>query len=82
MKWQNAEKCYEQLKSVFYKIFNLVLVLINQRLKSTDAGIVIKTIQTFRDNLPPSDCLRVAALLLITQHMPIQRAVGRFTWFL
>ena len=47
---------------------------ISGRLRSGNTDIIIKTMLTFRSTLPPPDCLRVVALLLITENAEVRSA--------
>ena len=53
-----------------------VTVWVVNRLHSGSTDIVIKTVLTFRDSVPPSECLRVMSLLLICDNMEVRNAVG------
>lgn len=49
---------------------------IGSRLRSGNTDIVIKTMITFRERLPPADCLRIVTLLLITDNTEISNSAG------
>jgi hypothetical protein len=52
-------------------------VWLSNRLKIGDTDIVVKTLLTFRKDLPPpAECLRIIALLLITDNAEIRRSAG------
>ncbi len=55
----------------------LFLVWIGSRLRSGNTDIVIKTMITFRERLPPADCLRIVTLLLITDNTEISNSAGQ-----
>ena len=48
------------------------------RLKSGDADIVIKTILSFRKSLPSTECLKVLALLLVTDDSELRETADSY----
>jgi hypothetical protein len=51
---------------------------ISSRLRSGDTDIVIKTVLTFHGTLPPTECLQVVALLLITENAEVREAASSY----
>ena len=53
-----------------------VSVWVTSRLRSGNTDIVIKTLLTFKDTIPPPECLRVVGLLLISDDTELRNTTG------